>query len=81
MGSVGDAIGDVLFGRPEQPDIPEPTVPAAPAPSRREDTGAIVAVGSDARNKRVSGGRRGGSNGQRTSGNILGDLGRSGISL
>lgn len=46
------------IGTPKTPaiEIPAAQVPAAPAPTRRTDTGATVAVGSDAvKNQRVSG--------------------------
>lgn len=80
MGSVVSKVTETLFGRPEQPDIPEPEIPAVPAPNRREDTGARVTVGSDAsKNKRVSGGGSGGSTTR--SGDVLGGLGRGGISI
>lgn len=81
MGGVVSKVTDVLFGRPEQPDIPEAEVPAAPAPSRREDTGAKITIGADAsKNKRVSG-RGAGSGGSVSSGDVLGGLGRGGISI
>ena len=38
------------------PKIPTPAIPAAPAPTRRTDTGAIVNIGSPNANARVSGG-------------------------
>jgi hypothetical protein len=80
MGAIGN-IADMLFGRPEQPDIPEPEIPAAPAPNRREDTGAKVVVGSDAsKDKRVSG-RSSGSGSSTSGGDVLGNLGKGGLSI
>lgn len=67
-----------LFKAPKQPEIPEPVVPAAPAPTRREDTGAQVVLGSASSNKnnRVSG------RGSGSSGNTLSRLGKgSGINI
>lgn len=41
---------------PKAPKMPKAEVPAAPAPTRRTDTGASVVIGSDAvKNQRVSG--------------------------
>lgn len=75
MSKVAETVSGLLFGRPEQPEIPEAKVPAAPAPSRRQDTGAQVTLGADAgKNARVSGNGRG-------SGDVLGSLGRSSLSI
>lgn len=74
-----EAIGGVakaLFGGGE-PDIPEAEVPAAPAPNKKEDTGAKVIVGADAvKDKRASGG--GTTSSTTTSGDVLGGLGKGG---
>jgi len=76
MSGVGDLVKG-LFKGPDQPDIPEPEIPAAPAPSRRQDTGAKVSVGADAaKNARVSGG--GTSSASKSSGDVLGGLGSGG---
>lgn len=77
MSKVIGKVSDVLFGRVEQPDIPEPEIPAVAAPTRREDTGASVVVGSDAsKNQRVSGGGT-----STTTGDVLGNLGKGGLSI
>ena len=81
MSGVVSKVSDLLFGRPEQPEIPEVEVPAVPAPSRREDTGANIVVGSDAsKNKRVSG-RKSGSGSSSAGGDVLGGLGQGGLSI
>jgi len=81
MGKTLGKVTDVLFGRPEQPDIPTPEVPAVPAPNRREDTGAKVVVGADAvKDNRVSG-RKSGSGSSQSGGDVLGGLGRGGLSI
>ena len=61
--------------------IPKPAVPAAPAPTTRTDTGAIISIGTTVANKdqRVSGGGRRTSG--RSAGDILGGLGRGGLSI
>lgn len=86
IGSILNPVTDLLFGRPEQPEmpkIPEVETPAAPAPSRKQDTGAIVKTGADAaqdvKNQRVSG-RTSGSSGSSTA-RSLGTLGRRSIGL
>lgn len=82
MGDFAEILSPItnLLGGPKQPDIPEPKIPAAPAPSRREDTGAKVSIGSDnAKNARVSGGGRG--NSSKSSGDVLGGLGGGGLNL
>lgn len=80
-GGILSPITDILFGKaesPSMPDIPDPVVPAAPAPSRKQDTGAIVKTGADAaediRNQRASGKRSTASSSRTTS--TLGTLGR-----
>jgi hypothetical protein len=83
MGGVVKAISGFLFGadEPKAVEIPEPTIPAVPAPNRREDTGANIVVGSDAgKNKRVSG-RKSGSGSGSSGGDVLGGLGRGGLSI
>lgn len=81
MGGVVEKVSEVLFGKAPEVDIPEPKIPAAPAPSRREDTGANIVVGADAaKNKRVSG-RKSGSSSSSSGGDVLGGLGRGGLSI
>ena len=81
MGGVGELISDTLFGRPEQPDIPEAKAPAPPAPSRREDTGAKIVVGADAvKDARVSG-RKSSKSSTKSGGDVLGNLGSGGLSI
>lgn len=80
MSKVAEFFG---FKQPKQPavEIPKVETPAVPAPSRREDTGANIVVGSDAaKDKRVSG-RGSGSGTSSSGGSALGNLGRSGISI
>ncbi len=80
MGDVISKVSETLFGRTEQPDIPEVEIPAAPAPSRREDTGASIVVGSDAsKDARVSGRSSGSSSS--SGGDVLGSLGKGGLSI
>jgi hypothetical protein len=80
MGSLAETVSDVLFGRPEQPDIPEAEIPAAPAPSTREDTGANIIVGSDkSKDRRVSGGVN--SSSSQSGADVLSGLGKGGLSI
>lgn len=82
MSGVVESVSNLLFGKDESAavEIPEPKIPAAPAPSRREDTGANVVVGADAsKNQRVSGRTSGSSSS--SSGDVLGGLGRGGLSI
>ena len=80
MGGVVQKVSETIFGRPEQPEIPEAKVPAAPAPSRRQDTGADIVIGTDAsKNARVSG--KGSGKSGTTGGDVLGNLGRGGLSI
>lgn len=61
--------------------IPKAEVPAVAAPGNRTDTGASVSVGTsaeDIKNQRVSGGTRKSTS---SSGDVLGGLGRSGLSI
>ena len=79
MGGAVDLVKSI-FETPEQPDIPEPEIPAQPAAATREDTGAKVSVGTTAsKNARVSGGGKSGATSG--SGDVLGGLGRGGISI
>jgi len=76
---------DSLFGgdAPSAPAvvIPPAEIPAVPAPTRREDTGAKIVVGKDAsKNKRVSG-RKSGTGSTSSRGDALGSLGRGGLSI
>ncbi len=80
MGGVVEKVSDALFGRPEQPEIPEAEIPAAPAPSTRTDTGASVVVGADSvKDKRVSGGTS--SSSSSGTKDVLGGLGKGGLSI
>lgn len=60
IGVAGAAASAMMSkGKSKQYDLPTAQVPAAPAPTRRTDTGANVAVGTNAvKNQRVSGGGR-----------------------
>lgn len=75
-GIISGLIGAVgsLFGNNDSYDTPAVEVAAVPAPSRKQDTGAIVRTGADAaervKNKRVSG-----SSSSKTSISSLGSLG------
>ena len=79
MGDTLGGLGDMFFGRREEPKIPEAKTPAAPAPARRDDTGAQIVVGSSAaKDQRVSGGSGGSSSAGK---DVLGNLGRGGLSI
>ena len=79
---VFKSISSILgLSPPKAPPLPKVEIPATPAPNRREDTGAKIVVGADAaKNKRVSG-RSSGTGGTRSSGDVLGGLGRGGLSI
>lgn len=85
MSKVVDTVSSVLgLKQPKAPaiDIPEAKPPAVAAPSRRQDTGANVVVGSDAaKDKRVSGSRKRGSGSSTSGGDVLGGLGQSGLNI
>lgn len=53
---------------------------ALAAPTRRQDTGANVVLGADARDTRASGKRTSGGT-SATTGDIFGNLGKAGLSL
>lgn len=77
------AVTDILGLSPPKPpaiNIPKPQLPAAqPAPTRT-DTGANVAIGTTAvKDQRVSG--RSSSGGTSGVADILGGLGRGGLSI
>lgn len=75
-----EKVSELLFGRTEQPDLPEAVIPAAP-PTRRDDTGARVVVGADeSKNKRVSGSKSS-SGASQTTTDVLGSLGQGGLSV
>lgn len=58
--------------------IPEANIPAAPAPTRREDSGADVTLGTTLANQRLSGGSVGSTTRSTTgSYDFLGGLGHS----
>lgn len=69
-----------IFGL-KKPKLPAPVIPAPPAPEARQDTGAIIKIGTDSvANERVSGnGSRGG--GSRTAPSALGGLGKASAGL
>ena len=65
----------------ELTDANKPVDPGAlAAPSRREDTGANIVLGADARDTRTSGKSAGGAS-TATTGDIFGNLGKAGLSL
>lgn len=72
-------------GAPETPSIPKAEVPAVAAPGNRTDTGASVSIGTgaeDIKNQRVSGGsRKSRKSSSSSGGDVLGGLGRSGLSI
>lgn len=41
----GGGDGFLGLGKAKQVDPPDPVIPAPPAPERKQDTGAIVAIG------------------------------------
>lgn len=59
------------------PKMPEAKVPAAPAPTRRTDTGASVVIGSQSANARVSGS----GTPQPRKVDVLGSLGLGGLNF
>lgn len=78
VSKISETLG--LSAKPPKIDIPEAQVPAAPAPNRREDTGATIIVGADAsKDQRVSGGSKSGK--KSSGGDVLGNLGRGGLSI
>jgi len=80
MGGVVETVSDVLFGKAPDVTVPEAKIPAISAPNRREDSGANIVVGADAsKNKRVSG--RGSVSSSSSGGDVLGGLGRGGLSI
>jgi len=68
-----------LMNKPKPPTLPTPAIPPAPAPTRRDDGGARIVVGTDNRNQRVSGG--GSSRRSGRSVDILGSLGQGGLNI
>lgn len=82
--NVGQSLGLIPTHKQLEaqiPKIPDPVIPAPPAATVRNDTGAQVVVGTSAATKdqRVSG--RGSRSGNGSAGNPLGGLGRGGLSL
>lgn len=79
--AILETVSSLLGGNAKAPVIPAPAVPAAPAPVRRTDTGASIAIGSDnTKNQRVSGRSVGTSSS--SSSDVLGNLGRgSGLNI
>lgn len=80
MSKIGKVFSMLTGGKSPEVNIPAPAVPAAPAPTRRTDTGSTITLGTDAvKNQRVSG--RGQTPGSRSV-DILAGLGRSsGLSI
>ena len=80
-GGIIGGISSLLFGKPENnaPEMPKVEAPAPPAPSRKQDTGAIVKVGDSGSTDRLSGNGTGGV--RRKSGSSLGNLGSGGLSI
>lgn len=75
MGGIVESVSGILFGQ-KAPKIPEAKVPAVPAPSRRQDTGAQIVLGADAtKDARVSG------NKNKVSSDVLGSIGRGGLQI
>lgn len=66
---------------PKVPELPSPTVPAPPAPTANVDTGANISIGTsaDIKNQRISGRSSKGSSSRVA--DILGGLGRGGLSI
>jgi hypothetical protein len=82
MGGIAESISSFLLGPKDSgaPDIPEPAIPAAPAPKKREDSGAEIVVGADAvKDQRASG--KGSSSSSSSGGDVLGGLGKGGLSI
>lgn len=65
---------------PGMPDLPAAEVGAVAAPVRKQDTGAIVKVGDDSKQDRLSG-RTAGTKSTLKGGTSLGSLGKGGIAL
>ena len=81
IGAAGTAY-QMSQGAPKTPAIPKAEVPAVAAPGYRTDTGASVSIGTgaeDIKNQRVSGRSRKSSSS--SGGDVLGGLGRSGLSI
>lgn len=76
-GGILSPITELLFGKAKDPEFEAPKVeaPAPPAPSRKQDTGALVRTGTDAlersQNQRVTATSSG-----KTGVSALGRLGR-----
>lgn len=77
-GAIGSTASSMLgLDRQKVPGLPTPGARAAPAPTRREDTGANVRLGTLTKNQRVSGRSRGSRGGT----DVLGRLGLGGLSI
>lgn len=74
-----DAVSSLL-GKSKAPAIPEAKVPAAPAPTTKQDAGATVIIGTDKKDKRNSGAKSSAAS-KPQSDNVLGNLGRGGLSI
>lgn len=59
-GGILSGITKFIFGETKVPDVPMPVAPAVQSPITKQDTGAIVKIGTqdDTRNTRTSGGTR-----------------------
>lgn len=77
VSKILDPLG--LFEKPAAVEMPAAEIPAAPAPTRKQDTGAIVKLGDVSLDNRLGGGGTGTSN--RRAGSSLGNLGRGGLSI
>ena len=76
-----DTIDAFLGKKPKQQPLPEAVIPAAPAPDAKVDAGAKVVIGTDAKDKRNSGTKTTGTGTSTGSANVLGNLGRGGLSI
>ena len=78
-GLTAGATASSILGldRGKKPRMPKAQMPAAAAPTRREDTGANVRLGTLTKSQRVSGRTRGARGGT----DVVGRLGLSGLSI
>jgi len=74
------AVSGILGGGAKAPKLPDPVVPAIPAPTTPTDTGAALAIGTgDVKNQRVSG--RSTKRAASAGSDPLGGLGKSGLNI
>lgn len=78
MGKITEALG--LTPKAPKLNLPDPVIPAPPAPSAVLQSGAEVALGSNDANQRVSGRAVKRTVGRKTGAGISG-LGKSGLSV